>query len=503
MSDRGGLVADLVAGITVALVAVPQSLAYAELAGMPPHHGLYAAAVPPLAAAFFASSPWLQTGPVALTSLLTFGALANLATPASPEYVGLAAILALVVGVTRVAIGLLKGGAVTYLMSMPVLRGFTVAAALLIFFSQVPAALGVAGAGNGVVPDAITALSEPGAWEWGSLAFTALTLTLVLGGRKVHPLFPGVLVAMLVALGLSVGIGYSGATVGAIPAGLPPFSLALPWDRLPELILPGMVIALVGYAEAASIAQAFAEHEGTTWDPNQEFVSQGVANVAAGVVTGFPVGGSFSRSAVNHLAGAQTRWSGLVTGVAVLAVLPVAALLSPLPRAVLGAIVIAAVRSLLKVKPLLELWALSKPQFVLGIGTFVLTLVMAPRIELAVVAGVGGAVALHLWREREVVLQTHRDGAVLRVRPFGVVWFGSAPALRQAISDALAEADTERLELDFSGLGRLDLSGALVVQALVVLAEARGTDVVLLDVPPPLTRVLDRILPDIERATSS
>ena len=143
IDDKRRWLADLLAGFSVALVLVPQSMAYAELAGMPPHHGLFAAALPPLLAAFFASSPYLQTGPVALTSLLSFAALSSISVPGTAEYVGLAALLALVVGVVRVGIGVMNGGAISYLMSQPVLRGFTAAAALLILSSQLPKVFGV------------------------------------------------------------------------------------------------------------------------------------------------------------------------------------------------------------------------------------------------------------------------------------------------------------------------------------------------------------------------
>jgi len=490
---------DAVAGITVALIAVPQSMAYAELAGMPPHHGLYAVALPAVAAAFFASSAWLQTGPVATTSLLTFGALATLATPGSTDYIGLAALLALVVGATRVAIGLLRGGAVSYLMSMPVLRGFVVGAALLIFSSQVPSVLGIVPGDAGVMGNALLALQDPSAWDPWALGFAAATLVLILGGQKLHPLFPGVLVAVVLAVVGSVALGYAGPVVGEVPTGLPRLTLDLPWARLTDLLLPGVVIAVVGFAEAASISQAFAEHEGVSWDPDREFVSQGVANLASGLVGGFPVGGSFSRSAINHLAGAKTRLAGAITGIAVLAMLPAAGLLSALPRAVLGGIVIAAVRSLLKVRPLVDLWRLSPPQAVLGWATFALTLLLAPRIEWAVVAGVAGAVSLHLWREREVTLVVERRGETLWVRPMGVVWFGSAPALRRAIAAELASAPADSVVLDLSGLGRLDLSGALVLQAIVETGRARGTEFSLAAVPPRLERVVSRALPGLAR----
>ncbi|MBT8477976.1 MAG: sodium-independent anion transporter, partial [Gemmatimonadetes bacterium] len=393
---------DIVAGISVALVLVPQSMAYADLAGLPAHYGLYAAALPPIVAAFFASSPYLQTGPVALTSLLTLGALSVLATPGSQTYIALAALLALVVGVARIIVGVVKEGRISYLMSRPVLQGFTIAAALLIVGSQLPGALGVSPPIEGVIPRAWWALSHPGDWEAASVVLAVMTGLLILGGRRIHPLVPGVLVATLIGIGFSVLTGYSGPIVGAVPAGLPPLPRDVPWSQLPLLLIPGGVIALVGFAEAASISRTFAVMDRRPWDPNREFISQGVANVAAALSSGFPVGGSFSRSSLNHLAGARSRWSGAVTGLAVLLFLPLAGILAPLPRAVLSGIVIAAVLGLIRLPALASLWRLSKPQALAAWTTFALTLILAPRIELAVVIGILLSLGIHAWREMKV-----------------------------------------------------------------------------------------------------
>ncbi|MBT8213694.1 MAG: sodium-independent anion transporter, partial [Acidimicrobiia bacterium] len=351
--------ADIVAGFSVALILIPQSLAYAEIAGLPPYIGLFAAAVPPIAAAFFASSPYLQTGPVAMTALLTFGALAPLATPETSEYIKLAALLAVVVGVVRVAFGLLRSGVIAYFMSQPVLVGFTSAAAILICSSQLPVALGAPAPDGGLLERAWWSITHPGDWETAAVVLAIVSVLVVIGGRRIHKLFPGVLVAVLIGVGFSDLVGYDGVTVGDIPAGLPPFGVDLPWGDLGMLIVPGIVIALVGFAEPAAIARVFAAQDRERWDPDREFISQGVANLASGFSGGFPVGGSFSRSSINKLAGGRSRWSGAVTGVVVLAFLPVAGILEPLPRAVLGAIVIAAVARLVRPDQVLGIFRFS------------------------------------------------------------------------------------------------------------------------------------------------
>ena len=461
---------------------------------MPPHVGLYAAALPPLAAAFFASSPYLQTGPVALTSLLTFGALSTFAAPGSPEYVALGGVLALVVGVTRIAIGFFKAGDVAFLMSEPVLRGFTFGAAILIVASQLPGALGVE-ATAGVMGSAYHALANLELWEPWAVALTALTLLLVIGGRWIHPLVPGVPLAAAAGMVATLALDYSGDVVGEVPAGLPPLTLALPWRELPTVALAGVVIALVGFAEAASIARVHATRERQHWDPDRDFVSQGVANVAAAFTGGFPVGGSFSRSSLNHLAGARTRWSGAVTGVVVLAFLPFAELLAPLPTPVLSAIVLAAVASLLRLRPILILWRISRPQFTVATTTLLLTVLLSPRIEQAVVLGVLFSIGIHLWREFQIQLEFEADELTLHLHPRGVLWFGSAEVLKAAAFDLVADhPDTVEVKLHMDRLGRVDLTGALVLEGFIEDLETAGLEVSVVDIHPKTARALRGVI---------
>ena len=489
-------VGDIIAGVSVALMVIPQSLAYAELAGMPAYTGLYAAALPSIISAFFVSSPYLQTGPVALTALLTFGALSPLTAPGSLEYLGLAALLALIVGAGRICIGLVKLGSVTYLMSQPVLIGFSSAAALLIFASQLPTALGVSSPGSGILLPALWTLAHPKAWEPMSVALTGLTSVIILLGRRLHPLFPGVLVAMGLGIGMSYLTGYAGAVIGTIPTGLPHLRLTFPWAAFPTLLISGGVIALVGFSEAVAIARTYATQERMKWDANQEFISQGMANIAAGLFGGFPVGSSFSRSAINHLAGASSRWSGAITGLAVLAFLPFAGMLSALPKAVLGAIVLTAIFNLIRPRQLLGLWHYSHPQALIAWLTFALTLGLAPRIDLAVLIGIGLAVAQHLRREQQLVFEhwVDKDTGVLHFKPLGVLWFGSAASFEEMFTALLAEnPDVHVVRLHLGGLGRIDLSAAIVLKQLLDDAERAGLDITLIEVPPMAKSWVERV----------
>ena len=484
-------VGDLVAGISVAFVLIPQSLAYAELAGMPAYHGLFASVLPPIAAALAASSPYLQTGPVAMTALLTFGALSARAAPASPEYVALAGMLALFVGLVRIAFGLARLGWVAYLMSQPVVVGFTSAASLVIVGTQLPTALGVAAADGDVLARAWWAASHPSSWEPASVAISAATLGLVLIGRRIHALFPGVLAAVVVGVVFSRLTGYAGPVVGEVPTALAPLGLPVVWHEVPNLLVPAIIIALVGFAEPAAIARTYAVQDRQPWSPHREFVSQGLANVAAGVAAGFPVGGSFSRTSLNRLAGGTSRWSGAVTGLAVLACLPLAPLLSPMPRAVLAAIVVG---SVIKLVAPLELWRIARistPQAGVAAVTFVLTLVLSPRVDQAVLIGIGLAGIVHIWRELRVHVRTAFADGTLRLEPQGVLFFGSAPDLEEAlVGQVAAHPEARQLVLDLEELGRIDYTGAMTLANVVNEAESAGLAVQVANIPTHAHRIL-------------
>ncbi len=461
-------VGDVVAGISVALVALPQSLAYAEIAGMPPQYGLFASALPPILAAIFVSSRYLQTGPVALTALLAFGALEPLAAPESGQYIELAALLALLVGGFRVVLGLMRMGGVAYLLSEPVLTGFTTGAAVLILSSQLPKVFDVATDGDGILPDAWQSLTSPDEWQAGAIGFAVLTLVCMFGGRWLHKLFPGVLVAVIVGVIVSERTDYTGSVVGELDGGFVSLTFDFPWGQVGDLVLPALVIALVGFAEPSSIARTFAAKEREPWDANREMVSQGVANLAAAISGAFPVGGSFSRSSLNRLAGANSAWAGAITGFFVLLALPLTPLLEALPSAILGAIVVGAVVKLVAVGDLVRLVQRNRLQAAVGIGTLIATLVSAPRVERGVLVGVALALGAHLYRELRVTTPSFRTGDVLTVAPEGVLWFATIPSVERLIRREIAEhPDIASVVLDLGGVGRMDYSAAAALRRIV------------------------------------
>jgi SulP family sulfate permease len=486
---------DLVAGITVALVVVPQALAYADLAGLPAEQGLYAAGIPLLVAAPLVSSPYLQTGPVALTAILTFGALSAVAEPGSERYVELGLLLALLVGAVRLGIGLTHGGVLAYLLSRPMLIGFVPAAALYIAASQLPTALGATRLEEDVLARAAWTLVHPGAWSLPAVVLSVLVAATMLGARRLHPLVPGVLIAVVAATAWSALTGYDGPQVGEIDVGTPPLSLDLPWGDVATLIVPAAIIAVVGFAEPASIARSFAGKDRLAWDADREFVSQGAANVAAGVCGGMPVGGSFSRSALNRQLGARTAWSGAATGACVLLLMPLVFLLADLPTAVLAAIVITAVGPLIQVAAGARLWRHSRPATLIAAGTFVSTLAFAPRIERGVLVGVGLSVGNHLWRELRIDRESRVEDGVLHVRPLGVLWFGAAEILEDIVSSELSRhPEAEALCLNLDSIGRLDLTAALTLRAAIDDARRAGMEVEVVGVQDRDRRLVDGVV---------
>lgn len=487
---------DMVAGLSVALVLIPQSLAYAQLAGVPPQHGLYAAALAPIAAAPWGSSRYLQTGPTAATALLVLGILDGLAPAGGSSYAALAALLAVLVGGWRLLLGLVRGGQIAYLLSQPVMVGFVAAAGLLIVGSQVPALLGTRSESANPLVGAWQALREPAWWHLGAMAFGATAVLVMTVAKRALRFIPPVLIAVTIAVVASGLVGYTGPTLGPLPTGWPSFDWALPWHQAPSLLLGSWVIALVGYTEPAVIARRYATADRQHWNSNRELISQGLANVVAGFGGGLPVGGSFSRTALARLAGARSRLSGLVAGLAVLAFLPAANVLSGLPTAVLGAVVVVAVLPLLAVAPMRRLWAYSRPQALVAVCTFVVTLALAPRIELAVLAGIGLSVALHLWRETQLHVSGQVRSQALHVRLGGVLYFFSAPLIEQAIGRLLAaHPEVQQLIVHCDGLGRIDVTGAMALRAVVCEAARTGVRSAVVGVPAQSRPMMCRVLP--------
>jgi SulP family sulfate permease len=247
--------------------------------------------------------------------------------------------------------------------------------------------------------------------------------------------------------------------------------------------------------ETSSIARTYAALERRPWDANREFISQGIANVGAGMLGGFPVGASFSRSALNRFAGAKTSVSAFVTGLAVFAFLPLGFLLGPLPRAALGMIIIVTVAGLIRPLPVLRLSRLSRPQFLVAATTLVLTLALAPHIEQAVLAGIGLAFAIHLWRELRLDIPCWTTDETLHLRPRGVLWFGTAARLEELLLQRVADQQhVKRLRVHLDGLGRIDMTGALALRNSLDEARSGGLAVEIVDIDPRWRKLVENVI---------
>jgi sulfate permease, SulP family len=269
----------------------------------------------------------------------------------------------------------------------------------------------------------------------------------------------------------------------------------LPWGSVPTLLVPAAVIAVVGFAEPASIARHYATLERRRWNPDRELVSQGAANLAAGLGGGFPVGGSFSRSALVRDAGARTRLAGGISGLVVLALLPATEVLAQLPESALGAVIIVSVAELIHVRPFRDYRRYARLQFIVAALTLLMTVAFAPHVERALIAGVGLAVAAHLWRELRLTIPAWTSEGILHLAPKGVLYFASAPGLEVAFARLLEQhPEAHRLVVHLDGLGRIDLTGALVLRNLLADARAAGLAAEVADVPAPARKVVARVI---------
>ena len=390
--SRDTVVADLGAGLAVGAMLVPQGMAYALLAGLPPEVGLYASTVPLLLYAIFGTSRQLAVGPVAIVSLLSATTLASVAEEGSAGYVAAAGLLALLVGAVHLVLGFARLGFLTRLLSHPVLVGFTSAAALIIGASQVKHLLGVSLENDEHFHETVWELLQKASDAHGlTLAVGLGAIALMVGLKRWLPVLPGALVAVVVTTVASVvwDLEDRGVkVVGDIPQGLP--ALTVPDDLgIAGTLMPAaLVITLVGYMESIAVAKVYARRNRYEVDSNRELIGLGAANIGAGFFGGYPVTGGFSRTAVNAEAGARTKLAAIVTaGVVTLVTVALTPLFEELPSATLGAIVVVAVAKLFDLAGIAHIRELKTADFVTLVVAFVATLAFGVEV------GIGIAVA--------------------------------------------------------------------------------------------------------------
>ncbi|MBP8671983.1 MAG: sulfate permease [Sphingobium sp.] len=408
---------DLVAAAIVTIMLIPQSLAYAMLAGLPPEIGLYASILPIIAYALFGTSRALAVGPVAVISLMTLTAASAIAPPGGPDFIAAALILALLSGLILIVMGVLRLGFLANLLSHPVVSGFITASGIIIATSQLKSVMGIRASGE-AMPELVTTLIEnakdtnlytlaigviaTGFLFWVRKGLKPLLVGFGLAARPadlVAKAGPIVAVVLSILAVIAFDLEAKGVkVVGSIPQSLPPFTVPLfdaeLWQRL---AIPALLLSIIGFVESVSVAQTLAAKKRQRVVPDQELIGLGAANVAAAFSGGYPVTGGFARSVVNFDAGAETPAAGAFTAIGILlAALFLTPLLASLPIATLAGTIIVAVLSLVDFKTPLAIWRYSKPDFAAMGATIAATLLIG--VEPGVIAGVGLSLALFLWR---------------------------------------------------------------------------------------------------------
>ena len=633
--SEGDLKINLLAGLTVALVLIPQSMAYAQLAGLPAYYGLYAAFLPVAIASMWGSSNQLATGPVAVVSLLTASSIATLAAPGSDDFIALAIMLTLLVGMIQLALGVFKLGVVVNFLSHPVIVGFTNAAALIIGLSQLNKLINVPmPRSESFISDISAVFHQAGDTHLPTLAMGLGAIALMWLMKRYAPSLPGVLIVVVLATLISWALGFDrnasgqiaqiadpvlraqaeevaransevarlnldiaaknealaktvkvegessaaavrleadiallrlalvraeeesagkgkalrkipvvrqidargdtvavypagtaptgltldaadysirkvdasgmklvggGEVVGAIPQGLPKFSLPIfDFDKLGALFSAALVIALVGFMEAISIAKAVAARTKQRLDPNQELIGQGMGNLVGCISQSYPSSGSFSRTAVNANMGATSGLSAVFTALIVLIVLLfLTPLLYHLPQAVLAAIIIMAVGGLVNFEAIKHAWKAHKHDGIASIVTFFATMLFAPHLDTGILVGAGLAILLFLLRTmkpRVALLGRYSDGTlrdikvnpglptsphVMAMRFDGSLYFANVSYFEDAVLEALAERPSTRVVLIVGdAINQLDASGEEVIHHLVERLRASGVTLV-------------------------
>ncbi|WP_320169190.1 SulP family inorganic anion transporter [Maridesulfovibrio sp.] len=642
--------ADIISGLTVALVLIPQSMAYAQLAGMPAYYGLYASLLPPMVAALFGSSRQLATGPVAVVSLMTAASLEPLATAGSEGYIAYALLLALLVGVFQFLLGVLRLGLVVNFLSHPVVNGFTNAAAIIIASSQLSKMFGVYVDKADLQYETIVRVVKAAVHytHFPSLGMGILAFAIMVGLKKINPKIPNVLCAVVITTVLSWAIGFNhdtavnvsaiqdaravevigefnksvngieelafkrtqlaaledkakaeknrigyfdaehdlqvlnyqvnllkhksheyraelrsmlfsgveqsdgsivffpqgkvpagmkddgrtwrikvgnkplsteslrmmggGAVVGNVPSGFPPLAVpAMDLKVILKLLPFAVIISLLGFMEAISIAKAMAAKTGQRLDPNQELIGQGLANVLGACCSAYPASGSFSRSAVNLQAGAVTGLSSVFTsGIVAVTLLFFTPLLYHLPQAVLAAVIMMAVIGLINASGFIHAWKAQKYDGAISVISFVATLSFAPHLDKGIMIGVALSLGVFLYKSMRpnVAALSKGEDSVLRdasihglrecdhiavVRFDGPLFFANASFLEDQITDRLLNMPKLRhLILVCNGINDIDASGEEALSLIVDTVRSGGRDISFSGVNETVMAVLER-----------
>lgn len=510
--------ADLLAGLVGALVVLPQAVAYATLAGMPPEYGLYSAMLPVAIAALWGSSLHQMSGPTNTLSLAVFATMAPLAVPGSPEYVKLVLTLALIIGLVQLAMGIARMGTLVNFISHTVIVGFTAGAGLLIMTSQLPNFFGIPiPAGTGFFSSLREAITHAAAADPWIVATALVTLAAGIASRHFFPRIPHMIVAMIIGSLFAYALSVTGRavvpTIGTLPAGLPPLSMPsfdpLVWRTLAPAALALTVLAL---AQAVSVARAVGMRAGQRIDGNQEFIGQGLSNIAGAFFSAYPSSGSFNRIWVNYDAGAKTPLAAVFSAIFLLVtVLAVAPLGAHLPLAVMAALLFQVAWGLIDVAEMRRIVRASPPEaWVLGV-TFLSTLML--QIDFAIFVGVLASLFVYLNRTTHPRLtpvvpdpatpqrrfapvaktQTPECPQLLMLRVDGSLFFGAAEHLHEELHELRTAAPHRpHMLLIGSGINFIDVAGGELLAHEAKIARDAGRAVYLCNLKPAVRGVLSR-----------
>jgi SulP family sulfate permease len=527
--DRDTLTSDLVAAVIVTIMLIPQSLAYALLAGLPPEMGIYASIAPIILYAIFGTSRALAVGPVAVVSLMTAAAVGRIAEVGSTDYITAAITLAFLSGVFLLAMGVLRLGFLANFLSHPVIAGFITASGIIIAASQLKHVLGISASGHNLYELLVSLVEHLGGTNLITLAIGAGSAAFLFWVRKgLKPLLIGtgmnarladiiakagpvlaVAVTTLLAWGLDLG-AQGVKLVGDVPQGLPPLTLpSFSMDLWTSLIGSAVLISIIGFVESVSVAQTLAAKKRQRIKPDQELIGLGAANVGAAFTGGFPVTGGFSRSVVNFDAGAETPAAGAFTAVGLaIASLALTPLIAYLPIATLAATIIVAVLSLVDFSILKKTWAYSRADFAAVAITILATLLLG--VEIGVSAGVALSVLIHLYKSsRPHVAEVgqvpgtehfrnvlrHKvitDDRILTLRVDESLYFANARFLEDYVYDAIAKRpQLKHVILMCPAINAIDMSALESLESINERLKSSGVTFHLSEVKGP---VMDRLL---------
>lgn len=540
---------DLLAGLTVAVVLVPQSMSYAMIAGLPPIYGLYAASIPSIVAALWGSSALLSTGPVAIVSLLTFASILPYAKPGTAEFVAMAINLAAIVGLFQFLMGAFKMGFIMRFVSHPVIVGFTNAGAIIIATTQIKHLLGInVKDSEFILPVFLDIFSNIINTNLYTLGIGLASLVIILAGKRINKNFPGAMIAALLAIlcGYFFKIEqYGVGIVGQMPSGFPSFSAPFSGhmevfvekdisgiiSKIPtfidietsfRLIGPGIIIAIVGFMEAMAITKSVSDKTKEHVNINQELIGQGMANIAGSFFNSFAVSGSFSRSAVNLQAGAKTALSNVVAGLLVISTLLFfTSTFTYLPKATLAAIVISAVVGLIRESQFVRLLKTNRNDGIIAITTFAFALITKP--DYAMFIGITLSLLVFLWESMSprIVILTRDPRSeifvnaemkklpicpqILYLMPDFSIYFANAEYFKEhvlkIVQDLKSKIHTQDVKdtdfplkfvlLDMEMVNKIDATGIDELKELVSELRDIGIEVYLANVKTPVRKVLE------------